>query len=573
MGLELQSLLASYFPPLYRVLVALLLAAWLWPRLGSRFFSAVERWGSRLAAHRSASILLVAVLLAGARVALLPVEHIPVPAVHDEFSYLLAGDTYAHGRLTNPAHPLHVFFETVHVNSLPTYMSKYPPAQGAALALGEWLGNPWFGVLLSVAALCAAITWMLAGWMPVRWAFLGGLLVAGRFLAGPDYARNYWLESYWGGAMTALGGALALGALPRLMRRQKTTDGILMGVGLALLANSRPYEGLLFCVPLAAALGWWFFRGGEANARTARQRALAPVAGVLLLAAAFMAFNNWRATGNALLFPYVVNDRAYPSTPNFAWQTLGAPHEFRNPELAAFYNGWCRNTWLRERFRWSWNGIDWGLLRKLNLLQGFYLPIAFMLPIVLAWRGLLRNRKAIFLSAVCLCTTLGLVPVVWFQPHYAAAMTAAAIALSMMGLRYLRTWSPGGRPVGIAMTRALVLAHLCLVPMNILPIRVGRSIHTSCPVWACDRAILASQLESMPGKQLVLVRYSPAHNPNEQWVYNRADIDAAKVVWAQEIPGLDPQPLLDYFRGRKVWLLAVDSHPTKLQDYTPARSP
>ncbi|HTQ85063.1 MAG TPA: hypothetical protein VMI93_02530, partial [Candidatus Solibacter sp.] len=359
-------------------------------------------------------------------------------------------------------------------------------------------------------------------------------------------------------------------------RRQKIGDGILLGLGIALLANSRPYEGLVFCLPLGAALAWWLFRrGGSAplSPRTARWTALAPAAAVLALTAAFMAYNNWRVTGNALLFPYVVNDRTYVSTPHFAWQSLAPPRTFQNPQLDAIFNGWCRATWQRERFRFTWDGIDWGLLRKLNLLQGFYLPIAFMLPIVLAWRGLLRNRKAIFLSAVCLCTTLGLVPVVWFQPHYAAAMTAAAIALSMTGLRYLRTWSPGGRPVGIAMTRALVLAHLCLVPMNILPIRVGRSIHTSCPVWACDRAILASQLESMPGKQLVLVRYSPAHNPNEQWVYNRADIDAAKVVWAQEIPGLDPQPLLDYFRGRKVWLLAVDSHPTKLQDYTPARSP
>jgi len=77
----------------------------------------------------------------------------------------------------------------------------------------------------------------------------------------------------------------------------------------------------------------------------------------------------------------------------------------------------------------------------------------------------------------------------------------------------------------------------------------------------------------MPGRQLVLVRYSPNHNQNEQWVYNRADIDDAQTVWAQEIPGQDLRPLLDYFRGRTVWLVAVDSHPTKLQPYVPAPSP
>ena len=572
MPLEFQLLFDSYFPPAFRLLAVLLLIAWFWPLAANRLFAAIERAACRLAARRSAAIFVVFLLLAGLRLALLPVDRIPVPAVHDEFSYLLAADTYAHFRLTNPPHALPIYFEAAHVNMLPTYMSKYPPAQGMALAVGQWLGDPWFGVLLSVAAMCAAITWMLQGWIPARWALLAGLLAVARFIAGSTYEINYWLESYWGGAVAACGGALALGALPRWMRRRRALDAILLGLGVAILANSRPYEGLIFCLPLAAVLAWWLFRSSRTPA-LARWKSLAPVAAVLVLTGAFMACNNWRVTGNALLFPYVVNDRVYLSTPPFAWQKLEPPRPLSNPQMDAFFNGWCRTVWKRERFTWTWDGIEWGLLRKLRSLQAFYLPIGFLLPIALAWRRLLRNRKAQFLFAVCAFTALGMVPIVWFQPHYAAPMTGALIGLTVIAMRYLRLWRPNGRAVGIGLTRALVLFLLLLVPMNILPIRMGRSIHTSTPVWAADRAIIASDLERMPGQQLVLVRYSPKHDPDEQWVNNPADIDAAKVVWAQDLPGRNLQPLLDYFRGRTFWLLAVDSHPIRLRPYTPPRPP
>ena len=166
----------------------------------------------QLSQHPWRAALSVAALPVALRLLLLPHCPVPLPSGADDFSYILLGDTLAHGRLANPTHPLHQFFEAVFIVQQPSYSSIYPLGQGIALALGQLvLGSSWAGVVLSTAALCALCYWMLLGWTAPNWALLGALLAAMEF--GP---LSQWTNTYWGVSVSAIAGCIFFGALPRL---------------------------------------------------------------------------------------------------------------------------------------------------------------------------------------------------------------------------------------------------------------------------------------------------------------------------------------------------------------------
>jgi hypothetical protein len=65
----------------------------------------------------------------------------------------------------------------------------------------------------------------------------------------------------------------------------------------------------------------------------------------------------------------------------------------------------------------------------------------------------------------------------------------------------------------------------------------------------------------------VIVHYSSRHSPDQEWVYNGADIDGSKVVWAREMDAQSDARLLSYFKDREVWLLNADSIPQRVRPY------
>jgi len=194
------------------LVIAALLLAFIYPNLGASWFEYMERRFSSLAHRRTLAVVLSGAIALVLRIALLPILPIPEPAIQDEFSYLLGADTFLHGRLTNPTHPMWVHFESFNIIQKPTYASIYPPVHALFLASGRLLfGHPFWGVWLSLGLMSAAICWMLQGWISPPWAFLGALLCIVRFCT-----FSFWANSYMVPAASALGGALTLGALPRI---------------------------------------------------------------------------------------------------------------------------------------------------------------------------------------------------------------------------------------------------------------------------------------------------------------------------------------------------------------------
>ena len=513
------------------------------PRHGARLLSALLRVATALG-HRPLAALLLGGLLGGGGTALVAtVGRFPEPRVHDEFSYLLAADTFAHGKLTNPTHPQWEHFESFHIIHEPTYQSKFHPGQGLTLAIGQrFAGHPIVGVWLQAFLFGVALTWMLRAWLPPRWGVLGagiGILHFG--------ITTYWTQSYWGGTLAAVGGALVYGALPRVRERARARDACLLGTGVGLLAITRPYEGAVATLPAALVLAHWGWRSMRAGRSHEMLRTLFLVAAPLTLTLIGLGLYHTAVTGSPWVFPYTIHDNRYATLTPFLFIEPFEVEPYRHEVIRAFWADWAFGHWKAQQ---TLEGFLRAVRHRGEVMWSYFLGPYLSLPLLALPWALRRRGSRLSLGALA-AMTVALLIMTYRQAHYAAPITALLVLLIVQCSRQLVLLRPGGRPVGQSVLTA------CLVML--VAYHSGQALRDAVEPdrWCERRAAMLRRLESESQRQLVIVEYGPDHDFLDEWVYNEADIDGARVVWARDMGREENRDLIEHFAGREVWRLRL----------------
>jgi hypothetical protein len=448
-------------------------------------------------------------------------------------------------------------------------MSMYFPAQGMLLAAGKVIaGHPWWGIWFSSGVMCAVICWMLQGWVPPFWALFGGLLAILRL-----GLFSYWVDMYHGGTIPAIGGALVLGTVPRILKRATPWHGLLLGAGAALLAYSRPYEGVLICVPAGCFLVYSLWKRSQADLRLLAVR-LSPFAAVLVGCGAFLAYYDWRVYGKALTLPYEVNRATYAVAPHFVFNKIEQEPQYRYAVMRDFYVNGELQDFRNVR---TVGGFVARTAQKAGVTVLFFFGIA-LLPALVALPRILADRRVRFLLWGAVFFGIGIAVNAWIFPHYVAPLTAGIYALLIQGIRHLRCWGRrDGTGLSVFRGMAIVCVVLTVVRVAAHPLNIEIGRWPTLFTWygmepsGLERARISRDLASRPGPQLAIVRYASGHWPYDEWVYNDADIDRAKVVWAREPDDRSvPADLLRYFHGRSVWLIQPDVSSERIRPYTVA---
>ncbi len=537
--------------------------------------------GGILPSNKSHSVTLLLFFLIGT---LLPmtwgfIRGFPVPHAQDEFSYTVAADTYAHGRITNPTPPSFESFESGHIIVEPSYISKYPPLQGLFMAIGQILFNQQiFGVWLSCGLMAASLFWMLSIWTDYKWAIVGSV-----FMICTIGVTSYWAQSYWGGMIAASGGALFLGGVRKTFDKISITTTSIMTIGGIILLNSRPFEGILLMIPSMLILLWWVIKDKTNTFKTKTKNLIVPGIILSFIAITLMCYQYYKVTGNPFLMPYSVHHSQYYPTPLFNFQEINKNAIRGNARIRQTYEKYTAPPVLDVFFDMGFP--DTPFLRS---IYGFiYLNFGnyyfFFSPLVIPFFffslfiGIQRDKwlilAAVTILFVYICMSFG---VWWDQYHYVAPLTALFYLFIIDGCRKLTSNYPKEKMIpflSLFLVTSCIYTHIFIVgyPIEIVDLSedsnlirqsiVNReSFEIKFPKRASFfKAEMEKIVNNLPDKYIAIVSYAPSFSFHDEIVYNKGDILSSKLVWAHNLDDQKNTLLIKNFPNHIPLFIKIDS--------------
>src|SRR5260370_36106895 len=196
------------------------------------------------------------------------------------------------------------------------------------------------------------------------------------------------------------------------------------------------------------------------------------------------------------------------------------------------------------------------VIQRMLMFWLFFVGPALTLPfLVISWLlpyGIKLNAfsiKARLLLLINMVSFGSLLIPIFFSLHYAAPMVCAWYALLLFSLRRVSIWDHRGRQKGKFLVRTTILVCITMAILRVSAARYSWSQDwstlTGLPSTNIGvvRAQILNALNHQGRQHLVIVRYGPDHNPHLEWVYNLADIDGSRVVWARDMGDVESQEL------------------------------
>jgi hypothetical protein len=463
------------------------------------------------------------------------------PLWHDEHSYLTQAHMFARGRLWMPPHELAEFFDSFYILHHPVYASMYFPGTALLYVPTVWLGLPsWVMPVLAAGSVVGLVYRVVTELVDGVSGILAALLLV--------CIQSFRLMSllFMSQVPLMLFGLLMVWAYLRWRARRRPGWILAIGLFAGWAALTRPVDAICFALPVGLAVLADVFRVDTGQKRVSPLWATA-----LLLAGAapllvLQALINRGATGNWTTTPWTLYvQRDFPQT-QMGFRAFDAsrrpistsPHKqhFYDRHVLDLVHGHnaanLHRVWLRHRLPTTLSGA----LPHPGLVV--VLP-AGVLACVSRRRWVLAAALPVFVSLY--------IPSIFFTAYYPVVIAPAAALLVVLGVHVLADALPRWRG-GV---RLLLVLSIAGIALSKLPeAERGARDHPFEP--RLTRALERALAEQVQAPAIILIRYSPDRDLNEQSVANfhSAWPDDAAIIRAHDLREKN-QVLFRYYAARQ----------------------